>query len=207
MPILESVMEVPVVKRTNNAPSALKHGGFAGTTILPGEDEAAFNKLHHDLSVELAPNGPLEKDIVTTIARLVWRKQNLKIYTLIEKAHERFGTLIDVSLNLREHEEEKVASPVVGRHQRRRVFESPLEQRARVEAAFEEARKEMGPDRELVALADVATIDNLLNELSLFDRIDGMIDRNIKRLLMVRGVKSLSVSAEHSAPQKRLSAV
>ena len=77
-------------KRTKNVPSALKHGGFAGTTILPGEDEAAFDKLHHDLSVEFAPNGPLEEDIVMAMARLVWRKQNLKIYTLIENANKRF---------------------------------------------------------------------------------------------------------------------
>ena len=59
-------------------------------------------------------------------------------------------------------------------------------------AAFEETRKEMGTDWELVDISDFVTIANLLNELSLVDRLDGMIDRCIKRLLMVRGVKSLA---------------
>jgi hypothetical protein len=206
MPILQSVMEFPMGKPTKNVPSALKHGGSAGTTILPGEDEAAFNKLHHDLSVELAPNGPLEEDIVMAMARLVWRKQNLKIYTLIQTANKRFNTLISNSLKLSDYEEEKVASPVVGRHQRRRIYESPLEWSARFEAASEEALKEMGTDGELVDLANVVTIDNLLNELSLIDRLDGMIDRCIKRLLMVRGVKSLAAPPESSRSPKRLSA-
>ena len=56
-------------------PPALKHGAYSGTTLLPGEDPAAFEKLHADLVTELTPVGPLEEDIVVTIARLAWRKQ------------------------------------------------------------------------------------------------------------------------------------
>ena len=196
-------MEFPVGKRTKNVPSALKHGGFAGTTILPGEDEAAFDKLHHDLSVEFAPNGPLEEDIVMAMARLVWRKRNLKIYTLIQNAKKRFNSLISSSLK-RDYKEEKIASPVVERH--RRVYESPPEWSARFDSACEEARKEMGTDGELVDIFNVVTIDNLLNELSLIDRLDGMIDRCIKRLLIVRGVKSLAAPPKSSRSQKRLTA-
>ena len=59
---------------------ALKHGGYAATALLPGENPAAFEKLHHDLIVELAPTGALEDDIVATLARLVWRKQNLATF-------------------------------------------------------------------------------------------------------------------------------
>jgi hypothetical protein len=44
---------------------------------LPGEDPAAFKKLHANLIKELKPVGPLEEDIVTSVARLLWRKQNL----------------------------------------------------------------------------------------------------------------------------------
>ena len=46
------------------------------------------------------------------------------------------------------------------------------------------------------AIADAVAIANLLDELSLVDRLDSMIDRCLKRLLMVRGVKSLCVSPE-----------
>ena len=42
---------------------------------------------------------------------------------------------------------------------------------------------------------ELATIEELIEELELLDRLDGMIDRSIKRLLMVRGVKSLSVTS------------
>jgi hypothetical protein len=46
-------------------------------TLLPGEDPAAFKKLHQKLIDELKPVGALEEDIVADIARLIWRKQNL----------------------------------------------------------------------------------------------------------------------------------
>ena len=57
-------------------PPSFKHGGYCATDVLPGESAAAFEKLKKDIVDELAPNGPLEDDIVKTLARLVWRKQN-----------------------------------------------------------------------------------------------------------------------------------
>jgi hypothetical protein len=68
---------------------ALKHGGYAATGLLPGEDRVAFEKLHRDLIAELAPNGAMEDDIVATIARLVWRKQNLSTFRIAELARNR----------------------------------------------------------------------------------------------------------------------
>ena len=194
-------------KPPKNVPSALKHGGFAGTTILPGEDEAAFNKLHRDLSVEFAPNGPLEEDIVTTIARLVWRKQNLKIYHSAEKAKERFSNLMSTLMERRKLPAE-VASRLLNKTEHpylppRLLTEEML---AEMRALFGEIRQEMGTDWELVDIADVATIANLLSELSVVDRLDGMIDRCIKRLLMVRGIKSLAAPSKSSISRKRLSA-
>jgi hypothetical protein len=43
---------------------ALKHGGYAATGVLPGEDRVAFEKLSKDVAAELCPNGPLENDAV-----------------------------------------------------------------------------------------------------------------------------------------------
>src|SRR5262245_20437404 len=65
---------------------ALKHGGYSATTILPGEDQTAFEKLHRQLIAELSPKGMLEHDVVATIARLVGRKQNLATFRLAELA-------------------------------------------------------------------------------------------------------------------------
>jgi hypothetical protein len=56
-------------------PSALKHGAYATTALLPGENRAAFHKMHRDVVRELSPTGPLQQDTVATLARLLWRKK------------------------------------------------------------------------------------------------------------------------------------
>jgi hypothetical protein len=57
----------------------------------------------------------------------------------------------------------------------------------------------LGVFYDLANLGDVATIDYLQNELALIDRLDGMIDRCIKRLLLIRGLKSISPTASTAA--------
>jgi hypothetical protein len=68
---------------------ALKHGGYSATTILPGENAAEFEELHKKLIAEWAPNGVLEDDIVATMARLLWRKQNLATFRIAELVRGR----------------------------------------------------------------------------------------------------------------------
>jgi hypothetical protein len=53
---------------------AVKHGAFAKTAILPGEDPQEFEELHSALIEEWAPVGPTEEDAVLSIAKGVWRK-------------------------------------------------------------------------------------------------------------------------------------
>jgi hypothetical protein len=53
---------------------AVKHGAFAKTAILPGEDPQEFEELHSALMEEWAPVGPTEEDAVLSIAKGVWRK-------------------------------------------------------------------------------------------------------------------------------------
>ncbi len=65
-------------KRKGNHPNALKHGAFAKTTILPGEDPREFEELHSALIEEWTPVGPTEEDAVLTIAKGVWRKRRLQ---------------------------------------------------------------------------------------------------------------------------------
>jgi len=72
---------------------ALKHGAFSATAVLPCESQADFDKLHRDLIAELAPSGVLEDEIVSTIARMVWRKQNLPTLHIAEKAQYRAKTI------------------------------------------------------------------------------------------------------------------
>ena len=68
--------------------AALKHGAYSATAVLPGEDLAAFKKLHQECIAHYAPVGPLEDDVVPTMARLLWRKQNLPTCRLAELALE-----------------------------------------------------------------------------------------------------------------------
>jgi hypothetical protein len=70
--------------QAKKARPALRHGAYSATTLLPGEDAVAFEKLHRKLIVELSPKGALEDDIVASIARLLWRKQNLGTFRLAE---------------------------------------------------------------------------------------------------------------------------
>src|SRR5260370_21126852 len=77
----------------NKIHPALKHGGYAATAILPGENRADFEKLHQSLIAELAPVGALEDDIIATMARFVWRKQNLATFPIAELAPNRYSAI------------------------------------------------------------------------------------------------------------------
>jgi|HubBroStandDraft_6_1064221.scaffolds.fasta_scaffold264019_1 hypothetical protein len=175
---------------------ALKHGGYSGVTLLPGEDSAAFEKLHKDLITEYAPHGRHEEDIVASIAHLVWRKQNLSTYRLAEKAKNRYSAIY--------------SSLVPSVDFRLSSFDNraPEEVRAAQRAAEEQARKELGKAWELAKMGEDATTDHLLIELSIVDRIEGIIDRCLKRLLFVRGLKSISsassASTSSAAPPARI---
>jgi hypothetical protein len=85
--------------------SAQKHGIFAATAILPGEDHGEFKKLLSDLLAEWTPNGPTEEEAVLSIAKAVSRKRRLLQKFLdvqvaknqLDPSHKAF----DISLGLR----------------------------------------------------------------------------------------------------------
>ena len=168
---------------------ALKHGGFSATAILPGEDPDEFKKLHDGLTTDLAPSGPLEDAIVANLARLMWRKQHLSTYWNAERARERYAAI----------RTQKLTSHYANLAQYPGMIESHA---AAVEDADNQARKELGKDFELVGEKS-STIDRLIEELELEDRLDAMIERCLKRLLYVRGFKSLSNGSSPSS--RRLS--
>jgi hypothetical protein len=160
---------------------ALKHAGYSATTLLPGEDAAAFEKLHRALIAEFAPDGALEEDIVADIARLTWRKQNLATFRIAQLAQARCEQIY--------HEKAPpVEFPLLGGI-------DPAEQREGYRAAKEQAQQELGDIYKLIDIGDPATIDGLMKELDVKERLDGMIYRCLKQFLAVRGVKSLSPAA------------
>jgi hypothetical protein len=180
---------------------ALKHAGYSATTLLPGEDSAAFEKLHRALIDEFTPVGALEEDIIAEIARLTWRKQNLATFRIAELANSRY----------QEIEKEKV--PRLYHYSDHSVdsYEvlDPAAAPEGYRAAEEQARQELGDIYKLVDIGRPATLDGLMKELDIKERLDGLIYKCLKQLLAVRGVKSLSSAASSvsipqiSAPRKK----
>jgi len=185
-----------VGKRSNLLPPALKHGAYSGVALLPGEDPDAFEKLQRGLIAEFTPEGPFEEEIVATIARLTWRKQNLSTYKLATLAKNRssairaqYGPRFDPNVP------GPMMFPIYGREDIRTADEIQADNRA----AEQEIRKELGDALALVEMGDAVTIERLFKDLDVIDRLDGMIDRCLKRLLMVRGVKSMSATGPSAA--------
>jgi hypothetical protein len=176
---------------------ALKHAGYAATGILPGENSAEFEKLHRDLIAELGPNGALENDVVATMARLVWRKKNLETFRIAELARSRYAQIMRERVP-----EDKIDYP---EHTFGTVIEKvdPAVREAAIRAAVDQARKELGDAYGLVEIGEIASVDQLMKGLEVQDRLDAMIDKCLKRLLFLRGLKSIS-SASTSAPRERL---
>ncbi len=229
---------------------ALKHGGYSGMSLLPGEDPAEFEKLRKDLVAEYAPTGRHEHEIVETIARLIWRKQSLSSYGLAEWARKRYSAIKleqEKAGNIRAHEtsnktrkhREKLhnaldqyltekeakgeppsddemeqikaqyADPDIAAQEEydelwlKVMQHSKFRERtAQQQADQEKIQQEMGDTAfELARMSQVGTTGYLMHELSLIDRMDAMIDRCLKRLLLVRGIKSISQSVSEATPK------
>ena len=154
---------------------AVKHGAYSATALLPGESPAEFDKLHRSLIAEFGPSGVLEDDIVMTMARLVWRNQNLTTLRIAERAQARRAAIIQEKLQI----------------------DYLLLSNKDTDSV---AKKELGENYEFVEMGAAATFDGLRNELEIQERLDAAINRCLKQLLMVRGVKS--VTAPPLAPKR-----
>jgi len=181
--------------RVNRNHQALKHGAYSATAVLPGESRAAFQKLHRALIDEISPSGLLENDIVADMARLVWRKQNLGTLRIAERAQDRWlNTFVpeqkyDMDLRFGMTAEE--------------LDQQEGEQEEEIRVGRDRVRKELGDDFEFVKIGEAATLTGLTEELDVKERLDTLIDRCLKRLLLVRGVKSIA-AAPPSVPPKQI---
>jgi hypothetical protein len=176
---------------------ALKHGGYCSTAVLPGENWAEFEELHQALIAELAPTGALEEDIVADIARLVWRKQNLATFRRAEDVRTVWFGLSEKKFY--EKYPDAPATPdspwsMLSDSERAKVVE-------KTDAVIDELRKELGEDFRLVEIGDTATVERLLRDLKIEERLDALIDKCLKRLLFVRGLKSLQPVSSSAPPQ------
>jgi hypothetical protein len=174
-----------------NRHPALKHGAYSATSILPGESAAEFQKLHQELISEFAPNGVLEDEIVAAMAHYLWRKKNLPTFRTAEFAQRRMTQIRDAM----------VPGMDMPKSDESVEFDRTFTEKWR--AAETQARNELGEQYALVEMGEEATVDCLMKELEVQDRLDSMIDKCLKRLLFVRGLKSIS-SAPAPAPRPRI---
>jgi hypothetical protein len=172
--------------------NALKHGVYSTIGLLPGESPAEFKKHQKDVIDEFRPNGPVETDIVLTIARLLWRKQNLATLETAKLVNFRHRQIF---------EEGKKRRGILYSHSRVKD-----ENYAAVEeawrAAQKQARSELG-DWYWDEFSDdeFGRIERLVKDLELVERLDAIVDKCLKILLMVRGVKSVALAPPSEAPQ------
>jgi hypothetical protein len=174
-----------MVRRFNLKQSnALKHGVYSTIGLLPGESPAKFKKHQEDVIDEFRPNGPVEHDIVMTIACTLWRKQNLATFQTAQLVKFRYRQIIDEELKSR-------AIPSL----HSQIFVHKGENQAALEEACRAAQKHAYG--ELGGLCeyrddDFGTIERLMKDLEVVERLDAVVAKCLKRLLMVRGVKALA---------------
>jgi len=190
--------------RHNQFPPALKHAGYSAMNVLPGESAAEFDKLHKGLIAEYSSNGVHEDEIIETMARLIWRKKNLATVRIAKLAQAHWSR-IKWEMVPEDKMDSAYELPMLGR-----VIEKvdPAVREAAMRAAINRARKELGETYGLVEMGEAVELDQLMKDLDVEDRLDRQIDRCLKRLLFVRGLKSISSSpaATSSTPHKQLSA-
>jgi hypothetical protein len=179
---------------------ALKHGGYSATGLLPGEDPAAFEKLHRDLISEYCPDGPLQEDTVFDIARLMWRKKNLETFRVAEAARERASAIRSKMIP---STTPPFDFPLLG-VSRDWSPPDPADVKAATEAAEAQARKELGENYKFFEMGELATATQMLADLEVEERLNAMIDKLLKRLWILQASKSLS-STVSSTTLPRLS--
>ena len=135
---------------------------------------------------ELTPKGPVELNIVLTIARLLWRKENLSSFETAKLINFRYRQIFEAKKKSRGK-----SSSVNGE----------LEETMR--AAQKQARSELGDDWDWDRFIDddFGTIERLMRDLQLAEQLDAIIDKCLKRLLLVRGVKSVALAPPSKPPE------
>jgi hypothetical protein len=186
-------MGLPASKRHN----ALKHAGFSAATILPGESAAEFEKLLQALIAEFRPNGALEEETVDSLAHLLWRKKNFVTYRLAERARQRVAEI----------QEAVISGPSLNPpgSDGASDFDATFAQKER--AAETEARKELKDLYRLVEIGEEATIACLMKDLAIHERLDAMIEKCLKRLLLIRGGEIFVASVARSCSRTSLQAL
>jgi len=178
-----SVSELPMTVQKKGTPPALKHAGFSSNSVLAGEDASEFEDFRRGIVAEFNLAGALEIETGNSVAHLSWRKKNLGIFGIAQRLQQRMGQIRDAYL-----------AGLTGDAEKSGATEFEENFKKKWQAAEAQARKEFGEYYGLVELGDEATLEGLAKQLVIQDRLDSMIDRDLRRLLLIRGLKSLTTA-------------
>ncbi len=157
-------------------PNAHKHGVFAATAILPGEDQQEFEKLHSALVEEWMPAGATEEDAVLSIAKAVWRKRRVQRFLEVQLWLDPLDPSYRPSF--RDYREVHGLEPSTEPEQITALRRS----------------------------AETVSGELFKQELALDERLDAMIDRALKRLIQTKAMKQMlrqtGSEREHDQPRK-----
>jgi hypothetical protein len=130
------------------------------------------------------------------MTRLIWRKQNLATFRIAVAAKEHRNRLA-----AKKYPAEPPCEYPTLFEKSEAQYEYERGMREARRGTEKQARQELADTYLLTEIGEAATIDGLMNELDIKERLDSLIDRCLKRLLMVRGVKSLSIAAPSGPAQ------
>jgi hypothetical protein len=196
---------MPERPRTFNA---WKHGGYSNLDVLPGEDPKQFNLLHQSLIDEFAPSGPTECDVVLNLTKCMWRKSHLSIYAKAAAARKEWDAVFqggDLDLQIKaalqaEFDQLKAALKAEidsGKEFDPKEFDPQwLETKKLIKAFAIKNVKNKSDVREAgialrLTIEEQITPESLIEELELYDRLDARIDRLIKRIFQLKGMKQV----------------
>jgi hypothetical protein len=131
----------------------------------------------------------------------MWRRQNLFTLCLAERARDRRDSIYAELNPPRPSSLGLLLEPYLPEPEP----PSPEELAARRKAADDQARTELAGTIELVKVGSVATFAYVEKELAMMERLDAAIARDLKSLLYVRGIKSMSSSGAVAPSRPRLS--
>jgi hypothetical protein len=128
----------------------------------------------------------MEEETVLSIARLTWRRGNLARFEFGQLSHWAIE-LLKTAVAKESHDQSKEDKEMIAE------FDKLIQTSERLQKAKRNPKDPAAV--ELFEAWRVAVLNRLMKELDVEERLDAMIDRLIKRLLFVRGLKSITPAA------------
>jgi hypothetical protein len=194
--------DYPVSDKRFRPPSAYKHGGFSKTVLFPWEDADEFDDLHRSLQEEWEPSGALEEDAVYTILTCIWRKHRIRdkrnLDTLAALQKQDLKELSEKPLPFFDTKQEKTmyALKHMPRSDGRPRYDGAFSQLVGFSSSLYGRLDGQFLELSIGMLGGELSTDRILEDLTLEERLDAMVDRAMRRLAQMKFMKQISASSE-----------